>query len=36
MNAVSVMADATFHMDQSNNVQLMATYACPLCRMVWA
>jgi len=36
MNAVSVMADATVHMDESNNVQLVATYACPLYRVVLA
>ncbi len=35
MNAVSVMAEATVHMNESNNVQLVATYACPLYRVLW-
>lgn len=35
MNAVSVMADATVHMDESNNVQLVRIGPAPCSEWFW-
>jgi len=35
MNAVSAMAEATVHIDESNNAGRAAIYTCPLCRGLW-